>query len=154
MKILGIDPGLTAGGYAFIGADSPSPQLVSMGLFHNETTEGFVDDFYELIYDDPFIKFIAVESYHFFGRAKGKGSITTPHVIGVIMGVGRALGHPVKLIRPIDWRLALTGTRSPSDEQIRKCVEQNLEYKFPPQKKYQHAIEAAAVAIVAEGRFK
>ena len=156
MLILGIDPGLVNCGIAII----ENGHLIDARVAPPFKDVELFTEWLAVILKEGCYGLLAVEDWIYRGASKGNSAILVPKMVGIIMGMSRGLDIPCITLNTNTWKKALTNEAHPSDDQIRKWVEQTLNYKFRICKTkkeaayFHHAIEAAAIALVGERRLK
>lgn len=157
MKILGIDPGLHATGYGFLGTDrfGPSDQL-NFGIIKSKPTDllsrrilRITDELRALIrHEKPDL--CAVETL-FFKPAAARSVILSAHLRGAIFLLLENEGIPIRELTPARVKLSLTGNGRASKQQMQYMVRQVFGINQGPP---EDAADALAVAYCASKTMK
>ena len=152
MKVLGIDPGLHATGYGFLGTDrfGLSDQLI-FWIIKSKPTDPLslrilkiTDELRALIRrEKPDV--CAIETL-FFKPVAARSVILSAHLRGAIFLLLENEGIPIRELTPATVKLSLTGNGRASKQQIKYMVRQVFGIdKGPPE----DAADALAVAYCA-----
>jgi len=155
MIVLGVDPGLTATGYAVLEAADGRLQVRECGCARTRSGQP-VEARLRRIYEEleqvlarwrPGVTVLEslYAEYDFPGTA-----ILMGHVRGVICLAAGQNGARVVEIAPAEVKHALTGSGRASKEQMKRAVGRMLSLKSPP--KSEHVCDALALALVGAGR--
>lgn len=167
-RVIGIDPGLAALGWAVVERDGSRLRLAAHGCIATTPAQGSDLDRVELlarglreVLDSHRIDLAVTEAWRYYGgrsedSSKGKGAATTQaHTIGLVLGMVRTVCasagvRHVEGERAQGWRAALGLPRAASKAacQERVRVVLGLAKVIRPN----HASDAAAVATVAAMR--
>lgn len=151
--VLGVDPGLAAGGYGLIGPPEDGrrePCLVVMGEFgappREPLEQRLLAIYRELL---PLLRryrptALALEELHSRYRFPGTGLLMA-HARGAIaLAAGRA-GVPVFHYSPTRVKSAVAGYGGAAKEMVQRAVQQRLSLPVPPAS--QHCADALALAL-------
>jgi crossover junction endodeoxyribonuclease RuvC len=150
MRILGVDPGLTATGYAVLDAGQGTPVVRASGLARSRSRRPLEERIRE-IYDElaavvaEWRPGVTVMEYGF-----PKTAILMGHVRGAICLASAQHGARVLEVSPAEVKNALTGSGRASKEQIQRAVTRMLRLREPPRS--EHVSDALALALVGAAR--
>ena len=155
MRVLGIDPGLAATGFAVLDAENGSLRLRDSGLARSASRKP-IEARVRAIYDGvlevlekwrPGVMALeGLYSDYDFPRT----AILMGHVRGVICLAADQTGARVLEVSPAEVKQALTGSGRASKEQIRRAVTRMLRLKEPPAS--EHVCDALGLALVGAAR--
>ena len=155
MIVLGVDPGLTATGYAVLDAADGRLEVRECGCARTRSQQP-VETRLRRIYEEleqvlarwrPGVTVLeGLYADYDFPRT----AILMGHVRGVICLAADRSGARVLEIAPAEVKHALTGSGRASKEQIKRAVSHMLALKSPP--KSEHVCDALALAVVGAGR--
>jgi crossover junction endodeoxyribonuclease RuvC len=163
MIVLGIDPGLSATGYAVLEAgNGPSTAPGVNRLLVRETgcarsaSRQPIESRVRAIYDELLAvtarwrpQVTALEGLY-ADYAYPRTAIMMGHVRGVICLAAEQTGARVLELSPAEVKKALTGSGRASKEQIKRAVTRMLGLRRPPDS--EHVCDALALAIVGAAR--
>jgi crossover junction endodeoxyribonuclease RuvC len=155
MVVLGIDPGLSATGYAVLEAGNGRLRVRASGCARSATRQP-LESRLRAIYDDLLAVAsrwrpqLAVLEGLYSEYAYPRTAILMGHVRGVICLAADQAGAKVLEVSPAEVKQALTGSGRASKEQIKRAVTRMLLLKEPPDS--DHICDALALALVGAAR--
>ena len=155
MIVLGIDPGLSATGYAVLDVGNGRPLVRAAGCARSKSTSP-VEARVRVIYDElsavlsQWRPELAVLEGLYADYKFPRTAVMMGHVRGVICLAADQVGTRVLELAPAEIKRALTGSGRASKEQIRRAVTRMLRLKTPP--KSEHVCDALAMALVGAAR--
>ena len=149
MKILGIDPGSNASGYALLEAMGPSMRLIECGVLRPGRNAGFAGRLAEI--DSALADLVcrlgpdeaAVEDL--FHSVNARSALRLAHARGVILSVLSRSGLPVAEYTPVQVKKAVSGYGLADKAALRDLIERLL--SVPKGVLSKDASDAAAVAL-------
>ena len=155
MIVLGVDPGLTATGYAVLEAGNGRPRLRECGCARSRSREA-LEVRVRSIYDElsevasRWQPQIAVLEGLYAEYRHPRTAILMGHVRGVICLAADQAGARVLEISPAEVKQAITGSGRAGKEQIKRAVTRMLMLAEPPGS--DHVCDALALALVGAAR--
>ncbi len=155
MIVLGIDPGLSATGYAVLEAGNGSLTVRESGCAHSKARRP-VEERVRAIYDEltdvlsRWQPAVAVLEGLYADYRFPRTAIMMGHVRGVICLAAGQAGARVMEVSPAELKKALTGSGRASKDQIRRAVTRMLGLRTQPQS--EHVCDALALALVGLAR--
>jgi len=153
--VVGVDPGLTATGYAVLEAANGSLRVHECGCARSTSTQP-LEARLSAIHDElggvlgrwrPAVTVLeGLYAEYGFPRT----AIVMGHVRGVICLAAAQHRSRVMEVSPAEVKSALTGSGRASKEQIRRAVTRMLRLKEPPAS--EHVCDALALAVVGAVR--
>ena len=155
MILLGIDPGLTATGYAVLEAANGTLRLRDSGCARSRSRQP-VEARLRTIYDG--VAEVCARWHPSLAVLEGlyaeydfpRTAILMGHVRGVICLAADQSGARVVEIAPAEVKRALTGSGRARKDQIRRAVTRMLSLQEPPPS--EHICDAIALALVGAAR--
>lgn len=149
MRVLGVDPGSRAAGWAIVSFDGP-PRLVAAGVLRPSTTTPFAARLLAL--HDGLLEVVrrekpdeaAVEKV--FSGVNPQSLITLGEARGVLLLALARASLPVHEVTPAEIKKTVTGTGQADKEQVRRMV---LALLGPPSGPGRLALDAADAAAAA-----
>ncbi|MFN7989706.1 MAG: crossover junction endodeoxyribonuclease RuvC [Thermoanaerobaculia bacterium] len=149
MRVLGVDPGSRAAGWAIVSFDGP-PRLVAAGVLRPPTTTPFAERLLAL--HDALLEVVrrerpdeaAVEKV--FSGVNPQSLITLGEARGVLLLALARASLPVHEVTPAEIKKTVTGTGQADKEQVRRMV---LALLGPPSGSGRLALDAADAAAAA-----
>lgn len=155
MIVLGIDPGLSATGYAVLEAGNGRLRVRASGCARSASRQP-IESRVRAIYDELLSvaarwrpQVAALEGLY-SEYAYPRTAIMMGHVRGVICLAADQAGARVLELSPAEVKQAITGSGRASKEQIRRAVTRMLSLKEPPDS--EHICDALALALVGAAR--
>jgi crossover junction endodeoxyribonuclease RuvC len=155
MIVLGVDPGLSATGYAVLDAGDGRLRIRDLGCART-TSRQPIEARVRAIYDEVKIvterwrpEVAALEGLYAEYRYP-RTAILMGHVRGAICLAADQSGARVLEVSPAEAKQALTGSGRASKEQIRRAVTRMLSLQEPPDS--DHVCDAMALALVGAAR--
>ena len=155
MCIIGVDPGLTATGYAVLDVGDGLPRVRASGCARSNSRQP-LEERLRAIYDEvaevigewrPGVTVLeGLYSDYGFPRT----AIIMGHVRGAICLAAALNGARILEVSPAEVKSALTGSGRASKEQIQRAVTRVLRLESPP--KNEHICDALALALVGATR--
>ena len=155
MIVLGIDPGLTATGYAVLETGGGRSQVRDCGCARTNGRHS-LETRVRAIYDELLAVAsrwkpeIAVLEGLYAEYAYPRTAILMGHVRGVICLAADQAGARVVEVSPAEVKHALTGSGRANKDQIRRAISRMLSLTEPP--KSEHVCDAIALALVGAAR--
>jgi crossover junction endodeoxyribonuclease RuvC len=155
MIVLGIDPGLSATGYAVLDFGNGRPCLRGSGCARSSSRQP-IESRVRAIYDELLAVAsnwrpqLAVLEGLYSEYAFPRTAILMGHVRGVICLAADQAGARVLELAPAEVKQALTGSGRASKEQIKRAVTRMLSLKEAPDS--EHICDALALALVGAAR--
>jgi crossover junction endodeoxyribonuclease RuvC len=157
--IMGVDPGLSATGYALLSLSSPAPRMLDGGVITtsegDELAQRLAHIYEELksILSRHYPQIIAVEGL-FSQYRHPATAILMGHARGIVLLSAEEYHIPVKEYPPATIKQAVTGNGRASKEQVQKMVTALL--TLEPEHLSEHTSDALACALtylIREDRF-
>ena len=155
MIVLGLDPGLSATGYAVLEAGNGSLTVRESGCARSQSRRP-VEERVRAIYDEltdvlsRWQPAVAVLEGLYADYRFPRTAIMMGHVRGVIcLAAGQASARVME-VSPAEVKKALTGSGRASKDQIRRAVTRMLGLRTQPQS--EHVCDALALALVGLAR--
>ena len=151
MRILGVDPGLAATGYAVVEGSGRSPVVVEAGCVRTSPgalLQARLGDIYESLravlerWRPEAVVLEGLYSEYRFPRA----AITVGAVRGVVLLACGQAGAQVQEVAPAELKQALTGSGRAPKQQMRRAVASMLGLPTPPSSS--HIADAMALGVV------
>ena len=155
MIVLGVDPGLTATGYAVIEVGNGSLQIRQCGCARSKKTQT-LEARVRSIYDEVsalasrWRPEIAVLEGLYSEYRYPRTAILMGHVRGVICLAADQNGSTIVELAPAEVKQAITGSGRAGKEQIKRAVTRMLSLAEPPDT--DHECDALALALVGAAR--
>lgn len=155
MIVLGIDPGLSATGYAVLEVGNGAPELRDIGCARSRR-QSALEQRMRSIYDElaevsaRWRPTLTVLEGLYAEYRYPRTAILMGHVRGVICLAADQSGARVLEVSPAEVKQALTGSGRASKEQIQRAVTRMLNLPKPP--KSDHECDALALALVGAAR--
>jgi len=155
MIVLGIDPGLTATGYAVLETGSGRSQVRDCGCARTNGRHS-LETRVRAIYDELLAVAsrwkpeIAVLEGLYAEYAYPRTAILMGHVRGVICLAADQAGARVVEVSPAEVKHALTGSGRANKDQIKRAISRMLSLTEPPES--EHVCDAIALALVGAAR--
>jgi crossover junction endodeoxyribonuclease RuvC len=155
MIVLGIDPGLSATGYAAVELGKGRPKVLGLGIAKSNsrhTLEARLRAIYDQVADvsRQWQPHLAVLEGLYADYAYPRTAILMGHVRGVICLAADQCGAKVLEVSPAEVKQALTGSGRATKDQVERAVTRMLTLKEPP--KSDHIYDALALALVGAAR--
>jgi crossover junction endodeoxyribonuclease RuvC len=155
MIVLGIDPGLTATGYAVLDATNGRPRVRASGCARSKNrsplqarVRAIYDEISEVL--SEWRPELAVLEGLYADYKFPRTAVMMGHVRGVICLAAEQVGARVLEVSPAEVKQALTGSGRASKEQIRRAVTRMLGLRSAPES--DHVCDALAMAVVGATR--
>ena len=155
MRVIGVDPGLTATGYGVIDADGKVPLVRASGCARSSGKQP-LEARLRAIYDDlrqvleqwrPGVMVLeGLFSEYQFPRT----AIVMGHVRGAICLAASQAGARVLEVSPAEVKSALTGSGRATKEQVQRAITRMLRLEEAPGN--EHVCDALALALVGAAR--
>lgn len=150
MRVLGVDPGSRAAGWAVVSFDG-APRLVAAGVLRPDTKTPFADRLREL--HDGLVAVVererpdeaAVERV--FSGVNPQSLIMLGEARGVLLLALARTGVPVHEVTPAEIKKTVTGTGQAEKEQVRRMVLSLLGTRAGTKRLALDAADAAAAAL-------
>lgn len=155
MIVLGVDPGLSATGYAVLDAGNGRVGVRELGCARSRSKQP-LEARLRAIYDEVFAVLarwrpeVAVLEGLYSEYRFPRTAILMGHVRGAICLAADQSGARVVEISPAEVKQALTGSGRASKGQIRRAVTRMLALDSPPDS--EHICDALAMAVVGAAR--
>ncbi len=155
MRVIGVDPGLTATGYAVIDAGEGVPRVRAAGCPRSESKQP-MEARIRTIYDEVVAVLeqwrpgVMVLEGLFAEYEFPRTAIIMGHVRGAICLAAVQTGARVLEVSPAEVKSALTGSGRATKEQIRRSVSRMLHLEAAPRN--EHINDALALALVGAAR--
>jgi crossover junction endodeoxyribonuclease RuvC len=155
MIVLGVDPGLSATGYAVLDAGNGRAGVRELGCARSRSKQP-LEARLRAIYDEVFAVLarwrpeVAVLEGLYSEYRFPRTAILMGHVRGAICLAADQSGARVVEISPAEVKQALTGSGRASKGQIRRAVTRMLALDSPPDS--EHICDALAMAVVGAAR--
>ena len=156
IKIIGIDPGLSATGIGIVRGNGPTIQGYSFGSINTSRSKSLPDRLDHIfskllqILKDENPDLMVVEEV--FSLAKyPKSGITLGQVAGVVMLAGCRAGVSSIEIPVREAKQVLTGNGNASKKQLEEAVRRRLDHNTPI--KPDHASDAVGLALIGFYRY-
>lgn len=155
MIVLGVDPGLSATGYAVLDAGNGRLQVRDVGCARSRSRQP-LETRVRSIYDElsavaeRWRPEVAVLEGLYAEYRYPRTVILMGHVRGVICLAADQSGARVLEVSPAEVKQALTGSGRASKEQIKRAVTRMLSLQDPPDS--DHVCDAMALALVGAAR--
>jgi len=155
MIVLGIDPGMSATGYAVLEAGDGRLRVRDSGCARSASRQP-IESRVRAIYDELLAilarwqpQVAALEGLY-AEYAYPRTAILMGHVRGVICLAADQAGARVVELSPAEVKQALTGSGRASKEQIKRAVTRMMGLRKPPDS--EHVCDALALALVGAAR--
>jgi crossover junction endodeoxyribonuclease RuvC len=155
MIVLGIDPGLSATGYAALEVGNGRPKVLGLGCARSNsrhTLEARLRTIYDQLAEvsRQWQPHLAVLEGLYSDYAYPRTAILMGHVRGVICLAADQSGAKVLEVSPAEVKQALTGSGRATKEQVERAVTRMLSLKESPES--DHICDALALALVGAAR--
>ncbi len=155
MRVIGVDPGLTATGYGVVDVGEGVPLIRAVGCPRSESRQpleariGTIYDEVRAVLEQWRPGVMVLEGL--FSEYKfPRTAIIMGHVRGAICLAARQSGARVLEVSPAEVKSALTGSGRATKEQIQHSLVRMLHLEAPPRN--EHISDALALALVGAAR--